>query len=600
LGLRWIERTPGLGAFVIAALLCGCAGGAGSTPKTSPTSVAAGTATGTFSIAIPTRTTASNVRYPQFVSPNAVSVTIVVNTAAPLIVDVSATSPLCTTSAGARTCSLAVNAAVGTDTFAITIYAAAGGTGTVLATASTSTPVVAGTPFSITVAMNAVLGTLVLAMQGAAFSGSCPNAPTGVTAVFEGCTGSATLVVSPFDPSGAPITGTQPYSAPIQLASGDAALNVAPAQLTAPGQTATITYAGAAFGASVTTSVSISASAGGQAAAITLPVERQYLYIANVNASNGVPATGGGDVEVFAFGASGIAPPARVLSGASTLMQVPADLLLDAAGELYVLDIGTAASPQPQVLVFAPGANGNVAPIRKITGLAAVNGSVQCEEMTLDPSGQNLLVNCDDEAIHVFPALGNGTATTLQEYSLQNGSWTYLIGAAFDAAHNLYVTDGSTNAIFEFAPPLPTSGTYTPIVAASTLGSTLWPAGVTPLDVRIDRRGNTIATIVNQNAAGPADAGNEVAIWHSGTLPCNNCAPSATFSGTPFSTHAPDDPSEDAAGNLYVSNSVTNQVFVFSSAQFTAAIGSVSNPAPLRTISTGANPSAPSTLAIGP
>lgn len=591
-----------MAAILALSLLSACAG-SGSAPSTGATRSAAPSGqVGAFTLTIPTgASTNSRVRYPQFVSPNASSVAVAINGGTPQVFDVSVSSSLCTSSSGARTCTLTVVAPIGNDSFAFVVYAGPNATGGILATAGASANVVAGIPFGITVALNAVLGTLTLQIQNPAYLANCPNAPTGITAIFEGCTASATLVVAAFDPSGAPITGTQAYSAPIQLTSSDPALSVAPAQLTAPGQTATITYAGAAFGAAVTATLAVNASAGGQSAGLTLPVQRQYLYIANVNAPSGLPANGGGDVEVFSFGASGNAAPARVLAGALTQMQVPADLLLDAANELYILDIGTATSPQPQVLVFAPGANGNVAPIRAITGLAAVDGGVQCEEMTLDRTGQNLLVSCDDEAVHVFPAQGNGTAPTLQEYSLQDGAWTYLIGLAFDAAHYLYATDGQTDAIFEYAPPLPTTGANAPIVPTEMLGSSLWPAGIDPLNVRMDRRGNTIATIVNlSTGTGPADAGNEVALWRSGTLPCNSCAPSATFSGIPFSTHAPSDANEDAAGNLYVSNSFTNQAFVFASAQFSAASGAVVSPPILRTLNTGASPSSPNGLAVGP
>jgi len=542
------------------------------------------------------------VRYPQFVSPNASSVEVVVNTA-PHVFDVSVTSPLCTTTAGARTCVLTVGAPIGSDTFAITVFSGANASGSVLSTATTSTMVVAGTPFAVSVALNAVLGMLVVALQNAAFGGSCPNAPAGTTGIVEGCSGSATIAVSAFDPSGAQITGTQPYPATIQLATSDTALAIAPAQITAPGQTATLTYAGAAFGASVTNTAMVNASAGGQGAGLSFPVMRQYLYVVNANAPEGVAPPGGGNVEVFAFGASGNATPVRVLAGPLTQLSTPVDSFVDGAGELYVLEEGpySGVNSQPVVLVFAPGATGNVAPIRAISGVGAVTMNLPCETMTRDSVGGHLSVICDDNGAHVFPVSGNGSAASLQLYSLQDASWSYPIGQFFDAAGNLYVNDGSTNAIFEYAPPLPASGTNAAISATKTISSSVWPAGIDPLDLRMDRQGNAVAVIAYVNtSSGPQDAGNEVAIWRKGTLPCNNCSPSATLTGAPFSTHLPNGTAEDAAGNLYVSNSVTNQVFVFAGSMVSSAVGATSNPPLLRTINTGANPSSPGGMAIGP
>ena len=558
---------------------------------------------GTFSIAIPTRTTASTVRYPQFVSPNAASVTIVENVGAPRIFDISPTSPLCTASAGARTCSIAFTADVGTDTFTITIYSGPGGSGSALATASATTSVVAGTPFSIMVAMNAILGTLVLALQSPAFGGSCPNAPPGVTAVIEGCPGSATIVVSAFDPSGAPITGSQSYVAPLQLSSNDPALAVAPSQITAPGQTATLTYAGAAFGASITNAAVVSVSAGGQTGVLTYPLVRQYLYVVNTNTLYGQPPAFGGDVEVFAYGAAGNATPARVLSGALTQISSPLDIFVDSTGSLYVLDNGPppGGTNLPVILVFAPGATGNVAPIRTIANIAAVTGNQGCEAMTRDPTGTEIFVLCDDSVDHVFPVSGNGNAAGLQLYSLQDAAWGFPVGQFLDPAGNLYVADAAVDEIFEYTAPLPMAGTPSAIVAGNSIASTSWPAAVTPSFLAMDHQGNAFAMISYQNAtAGPPDAGNEVAIWRKGRLPCNNCAPSATLSGTPLSIHLPEVTAEDAAGNLYVDNSVTSSVSVIAASTVSGVSGITTNPPVLRTFFTSANPISPVGMAVGP
>src|ERR1700722_5168755 len=93
-----------LAVLVALTLLAGCGGGGGG--NSVPGAAAAKAqpqSKGSVTISIPTSGAAgppAKVRYPQFVSPSAQSVTLSVNGAADTIFDVSTTSPLCTTVAG--------------------------------------------------------------------------------------------------------------------------------------------------------------------------------------------------------------------------------------------------------------------------------------------------------------------------------------------------------------------------------------------------------------------------------------------------------------------------------------------------------------------
>ncbi len=70
-------------------------------------------------------------------------------------------------------------------------------------------------------------------------------------------------------------------------------------------------------------------------------------------------------VTVYAAGANGNVKPIRMISGQNTgLYAAPDALAVDGTGRVYVLQSGYANS----VSVFAPGANGNVAPVRVIEG----------------------------------------------------------------------------------------------------------------------------------------------------------------------------------------------------------------------------------------
>ncbi len=74
-------------------------------------------------------------------------------------------------------------------------------------------------------------------------------------------------------------------------------------------------------------------------------------------------------VAVFAPRADGDAAPIRQLGGLGmvTRLSDPLAIALDARGYLYVAN-QTEGVETASILVFAPGANGNVAPVRQITG----------------------------------------------------------------------------------------------------------------------------------------------------------------------------------------------------------------------------------------
>ena len=77
---------------------------------------------------------------------------------------------------------------------------------------------------------------------------------------------------------------------------------------------------------------------------------------------------------MFNPGATGDATPDGTIGGDKTMLFNVRGMTLDAAGNLYVLSLaevplsGGALTGTPSILVFAPGATGNVAPTRVISG----------------------------------------------------------------------------------------------------------------------------------------------------------------------------------------------------------------------------------------
>jgi len=586
--------------------LAGCGGGGNGSSTTPATKAQSQSESGSVTISIPNGTgqsSSSTVRYPQFVSPNASSVELSINGAADTVYNVASGSSLCTTGTSGRTCTLTFGAPVGSDTFAFLIFSGANGTGTQLASATTTQTIVAGTAFNFAVAMNAAVGTIVVNIT-LTNGGTCPDSPAGFNGVIEGCVGSVPLDITVDDPSGAQITGSAPFATPLQITTNEPTVTTSPTTMTAPNQSITLSYSGAPF-QSITSSLFVNVTAGGQTGSLLLFARESNLYVANSNAAPGTTPTGGGNIAVYRYGAT---TPLRTLTGGVTNPEAPK---LDANGNLYVLDNGPYTTHSaPYINVYAPGASGAALPIRQITNIAAVapSSTDACESMTFDPTGNYLLVICDDALIHVFhvPTAPTATATSLQTAVLGSDSFEGPVSAAFDVQGGLWVTDppnnSGTGALFYFS-----AAQITPTVTNYTMGptnsiglGTAWPEnGVAPIGIAVDNAGNLYSTISYFAASpGPPDSSNEIAIWNGGSLPCS-CASTTAITGTPLTTHAFGGGALDPPGNLYLSNPFQNEIVELARATVNVT-GVVNNPPVLRTINTGASPGAPIGMTVGP
>jgi hypothetical protein len=602
-----------LAVLVALTLLAGCGGGGGNSVPAAAGAKSQPQTKGSVIISIPTSGAAASsakVRYPQFVSPSAQSVALSVNGAADTIFDVSTTSPLCTTVSGTRNCTLAFGAPVGSDTFAFLIFAGPNGTGTQLAAATSSQTIATGTAFNFTVALNAVIGTIVanIPTHGGTV---CPNAPPNFNGIAEGCAGSAAPAsITAFDPSGATITGTAPYATPITITASDPSLSASPSTVTAPGQTVVLSYSGAPFASGVTNTATVSLTVGTQVIPAPVGVLRSYLYVANSNAPIGQTPAGGGNVAVYAFGASGSAAPVRLLSGANTQIKTPAKAISDLQGNVYVIDNGVPSGPNfnGNILMFATGQTGNVAPAKSINNMGSLTNQ-PCSDMVFDPTATYLFVACGSQ-INVFPVTsllptGNlaSNASTAQLVDEAVGTHT---GLAFDPSGNLYISDDSENQILMAPTTVPTTGGFHPTIGLSTTilapsaspppGS--WNAGDTPQSMVIDTSGTLYAPVFFLSpTSGVGDNTAELGIWSSGALgmPCVRCAPSVALAGAPFTTHAVTGVALDPAGNVYVSNAISGGIAEFARATVAA---SANNAPQLRTLTNTGNGQATSPIGL--
>jgi hypothetical protein len=128
------------------------------------------------------------------------------------------------------------------------------------------------------------------------------------------------------------------------------------------------------------------------------------LYIGN---------TGNNSITVYNHAAQGNTRPLRVIAGSRTGISSPGQLSADAQGNLYVANGSSQGqSTNPGILIFAHGANGNVAPIRKIAG--SLTGINNVEAMIVDKVTGNIFVADngvglgDDSTLMIFPPNATG------------------------------------------------------------------------------------------------------------------------------------------------------------------------------------------------
>ena len=97
-----------------------------------------------------------------------------------------------------------------------------------------------------------------------------------------------------------------------------------------------------------------------------------HIFVANCSVGHtfGCPLAGSGtpSVEEFAPGSNGDVAPVRRIAGSHTTFVAPNSIALGRHGEIYVLDSGNPPSPQSVIDVFGRRAHGNIAPKRVVAG----------------------------------------------------------------------------------------------------------------------------------------------------------------------------------------------------------------------------------------
>jgi sugar lactone lactonase YvrE len=246
------------------------------------------------------------------------------------------------------------------------------------------------------------------------------------------------------------------------------------------------------------------------------------IYVAN----RGNPCS----ITVYPAGSNGNVAPAAIISGASTELSAPNALTLDSQGNIYVVNEGSAAGGQDSVTVYSSGSTGNPSPMRTISGSST--GLSSPMGIAVDAGG------------YIYVSSGSGTNTT----SL----------LSFPGAYVSSTGSSETNAvsILIYAPGA--SGNVVPTTSIDGDCAVLNAPGALAL-----ANGQLYVT----NPANLASGDESVAVYNNisvapGLPQC--LTPVANIFGPHTGINQPFGIAVDPSGNIYVTNSDSNSITVFS------------------------------------
>ncbi|MGO9451267.1 MAG: hypothetical protein ACLQDV_09530 [Candidatus Binataceae bacterium] len=153
------------------------------------------------------------------------------------------------------------------------------------------------------------------------------------------------------------------------------------------------------------------------------------------NAANSNPA-----ILVFPNGASGDIAPTRTISGSNTGLNAPFGVAVDKSGNIFVANEGGS-----NVLKFEAAANGNVAPTAIISGPNTDLASPPLGplEISLDRERQVYVTNVPNNSVLIFAPDADGDVAPTATIAGANTQLNGPIQAVFDPGGNIYVSDNT-------------------------------------------------------------------------------------------------------------------------------------------------------------
>lgn len=167
----------GCTALALVALVAGCSGGGTQRSVVPQPAPARGSASVGLHVVIPKKAASAARRTVKHLPSSTKSMAVTVNAGTPQVVGLQPTDPGCSTDpvSGNTVCNATVLAPIGSDSFDLTAYDAAGGTGQVLSHAAVSKTVVAGTN-NFPIALGGVVAALTISAASTVYEGAATTA----------------------------------------------------------------------------------------------------------------------------------------------------------------------------------------------------------------------------------------------------------------------------------------------------------------------------------------------------------------------------------------------------------------------------------------
>jgi hypothetical protein len=212
----------------------------------------------------------------------------------------------------------------------------------------------------------------------------------------------------------------------------------------------------------------------------TLHLPGSLIVNLSLDATNNelVVADGVGAIFVYSRTASGAATPLRTIKGGSTGLGAPFGAVIgvavDAANNELVVTRGSAGNQNNAILVFNRTADGDVGPIRSITGLAT--GLLIPGAVAIDLASNELVVSDEGSvnfaAIRVYPRTASGDVAPLRSITGAATGLSLPLGVALDTVNGeIQVVNEGTHSLTVY--PRTGTGNVAPLRTLAGAGTGL-------------------------------------------------------------------------------------------------------------------------------